>query len=137
MAESAKPVNLKIGVLIKIDLARITSIAIAVTFLASCAAEPVSTEGLMSFAVITSGDTVSYASAGSGPTISIVEVDGKPVDRPYGPIHLEPGTHSVTMKCDGSNRTSSITVSAGEVYQFNKVITPGVKGCAGSLSRVH
>jgi len=136
MAERAKPGNFKICGLMKIDVARITSIAIAVAFLASCAAGPVSTDGLKSVAVITSGDTVSYAGTGSGPTISIVEVDGKPADLPNGPIKLEPGTHSVTMKCDGSSRTSSITVSGGEVYQFNKVITPGVKGCAGSLSRV-
>ena len=136
MAESGKPVILKFGTLTRMDVARIIFNAIAVTCLASCMAEPVARDELRSVAVITSGDTVSYVGTESGPTIGIVEVDGKPVDRPNGPINLQPGTHSVTMRCDGSNRTNSITVSAGEIYQFNKVSTPGVKGCVGSLSRI-
>lgn len=79
---------------------------------------------------------MSYASPDVGTRISVVDVDGKPVKEPYGPIELEPGTHTVTLKCDGSLKTSTVTVSAGEVYQFSKLATPGVKGCVGSLSRV-
>jgi hypothetical protein len=88
-------------------------------------------------AILTSGDTVSYAgSSGSGPRASLVKIDGNAVDQPYGPIELEPGVHQVTMKCDNSVTTHSITVAAGEVYQFMTAYSSGGKGCVASLSRL-
>jgi hypothetical protein len=109
---------------------------IVITLMVGCAAVPAPGRELKNVALIMSGDVVSYASADVGTRISVVDVDGKPVKEPYGPIELEPGTHTVTLKCDGSLKTSTVTVAAGEVYQFSKLTTPGVKGCVGSLSRL-
>lgn len=114
----------------------IASIAITVTLIAGCALQPIRTDRLDKVAIITSGDTNVMALTKFGPVISLVEIDGKPVDKRYGPIELEPGTHSVTLKCGDQTKASSVTVAAGEVYQFAMVTTPGVKGCVGSLSRV-
>ena len=114
----------------------IASIAIAATLIAGCATERVTTDQLKRVAILTSGDTNFFALTRFGPVISVVEIDGKPIDKPYGPIELEPGTHLVTMKCGDAIKTNSVTVSAGEVYQFAIVTNPGVKGCLGSLSRV-
>ena len=101
-----------------------------------CAAPPAPNDRLRSVALVTSGDTVSFAFAGSVPAIVVVEIDGSPTDKPYGPIELKPGPHSVTMKCGDSLRSSNLTVRAGEIYQFNKIVSPGVKGCVASLSRM-
>ena len=87
-------------------------------------------------ALITSGDTYFTGTTRFGPEISVVEIDGKLVDKPYGIIELEPGMHSVVMRCGNTIKTRTVTVSAGEVYQFAMITTPGVRGCAGSLSRV-
>lgn len=120
----------------KTNPSRIALTAMAVTLMAGCAAAPGPGHELKNVALIMSGDVVSYATADVGTRISVVDVDGKPVKAPYGPIELEPGTHTVTLKCDGALKTSTVTVAAGEVYQFSKLTTPGVKGCVGSLSRV-
>jgi len=120
----------------RIHIHHIASIAITATLIAGCATEPVTTDHLNRVAIITSGNTNFFALTRFGPVISVVEIDGKPIDKPYGPVELEPGTHSVTMKCGDSTRTNTVTVSAGEVYQFAIVTTPGVKGCFGALSRV-
>jgi hypothetical protein len=109
---------------------------ISILLLAGCAAQPASSGRLKSSAIITSGDTVSYLSADTALGVSVTEIDGKPVASPYGPIDLVPGKHTVTMKCGDTAKTSAVTVAAGEVYQFNKIVTPGVKGCVGSLLRV-
>ncbi|MEK7230630.1 MAG: nuclear transport factor 2 family protein [Pseudomonadota bacterium] len=109
---------------------------IAVTLVAGCAMQPVRTDRLDRVAIITSGSTNIGAVARFRPVVSVVEIDGKPVAKPYGPIELAPGPHSVTMKCGDSTKTSSVTVAAGEVYEFAFATTPAVKGCVGSLSRV-
>lgn len=114
----------------------VASIAIALSFIAGCATGPVRTDRLDKVAIVTSGDTNVMALTRFGPVISIVEVDGKPVDRRYGPIELAPGAHSVTLKCGDSTKVNSVNALAGEVYQFAMVTAPGVKGCVGSLSRV-
>ncbi len=114
----------------------IASIAVAVTLLGGCAMQPVRTDRLDKVAIITSGNTNAKAVARFRPIVSVVEIDGKPVDKPYGPIELAPGPHSVTMKCGDSTKTGSMTVAAGEVYEFTFATTPGVPGCVGSLSRV-
>jgi hypothetical protein len=86
-------------------------------------------------AILTSGGVVSYTAASeSGPRVSVAEIDGRPVDRPYGPLELAPGKHAVTLKCGNSVTTNIVTVAAGEVYQFNAAA--GAKGCIGSLSRL-
>ena len=120
----------------KIPIPHLASIVVTVVLTAGCATKPAPADHLKNVAIIMPGDAVSFTLSGSGPVISVVEVDGKPVDTPHGPIKLPPGTHSVTMKCDGSIHTNTVTVSAGEVYQFAMVARAGVKGCVGSLSRV-
>lgn len=120
----------------KIRMSHVASIAIAVALLAGCATRPVPTDRLKNVAIITSGNTNLFALTKFDPVISVVDVDGRAVDKRYGPIELEPGTHSVTMKCGDETKTIKVTVAAGEVYQFAHVTTPGVKGCSGSLSRV-
>ena len=120
----------------KIHIHHIAWAAVAATLLAGCATESLRTRPLNRVALITSGDTYFSASTRFGPDISVVKIDGKAVDRPYGPIELEPGAHSVTMKCGDSIKARTVTVSAGEIYQFAMVATPGARGCWGSLSRV-
>jgi ketosteroid isomerase-like protein len=110
--------------------------AIAVTLIAGCAIKPVSKERLSKVAVITSGDTNIRALTKFGRLITVVAIDGAPNDKPYGPIELDPGTHSVTMKCGDATNTNTLTVLPGEVYQFSMVTTPEVKGCSATLSRV-
>lgn len=109
---------------------------IAVMLIAGCAIKPVSKDRLSKVAVITSGDTNIRSLTKFGRLITVVAIDGVPNDKPYGPIELEPGTHSVTMKCGDATNTSTLTVLPGEVYQFAMVTTPGVKGCSANLSRV-
>ena len=120
----------------KIRMSHIASMAIAAALVAGCATRPVPTDRLKNVAIITSGNTNLFSLTKFGPVISVVDVDGKPVDKRYGPIELEPGTHSVTMKCGDETKAIKLTVAAGEVYQFAHVTTPGVKGCSGALSRV-
>ena len=124
----------------KIQAFRVALLSATVTLTVGCASTSTSTSAptrnLRNVALITSGDIVSYTSMGSDPAISLVDVDGKPVAEPHGLIELVPGTHSVTMKCYDTVRTHKVTVRAGEVYQFNKVTKPGVRGCVGALSRV-
>ena len=112
-----------------------STIALAVMLMAGCSTQPVAGGRLKSMAIITSGDTVSYTSA-DGFGVSVTEIDGKPVDSPYGPIELAPGKHEVAMKCGDTVKINTVTVAAGEVYQFNKIVSPGVKGCVGSLLRI-
>ena len=110
--------------------------AIAVTLVAGCAMQPVRTDRLDNAAIITSGTTNMKGVARFRSMVSVVDIDGKPVDKPYGPIELVPGRHSVTMKCGDSTKTSPLTVAAGEVYEFAYETPSGVKGCVGSLTRV-
>ncbi len=114
----------------------IASTVIAVTLIAGCAIKRVPTDRLGKVAVITSGDTNLRALTRFGRLITVVAIDGTPNDKPYGPIELEPGTHSVTMKCGDATNTHTVTVLPGEVYQFAMVASPGVEGCSGSLERI-
>ena len=117
-------------------LLRFALIVVPAALMAGCGSAPPSGRPLRSVALIMSGDVVSYSSRGIGSEISIVDVDGKPAAEPYGPLELTPGKHAVTLKCDSAVKTHTLTVAAGEVYQFVKASSPGGKGCTGSLSRV-
>jgi hypothetical protein len=115
---------------------RIACTTLAALLLASCESPPVTHRNPRSVALIMSGDFVSYSSTGFGARISVVEVDGKPVKEPYGPVELAPGRHTVMLACDGAHTPHTLTVAAGEVYQFVVRTRPGAKGCVGALSRV-
>jgi len=69
----------------------------------------------------------------------LVEIDGKPVAKPYGPIELAPGPHSVTMKCGDSTKTSSVTVGGGECMNLPLLLRrcPGMRRVSipGAFSR--
>lgn len=108
--------------------------ALAPLLLAGCAAPPAGKP--RSVALIMSGDFMSYGSQGVGTRVSVVDVDGKPVEEPYGPVELAPGRHTVNIACDGANTPHTLTVAAGEVYQFAARTKPGAKGCTGTLARV-
>lgn len=111
-------------------------IAAACALTAGCESPPASGRTPRSGALIMSGDVVGYSSPGAGTRVSIVDVDGKPAKEAYGPLELAPGRHTVTLACDGVNTPHTLTVRAGEVYQFVVRAAPGAKGCAGALSRV-
>jgi hypothetical protein len=112
-------------------------ISAAVLALVAGCASVAPVDHLKTGAILTAGDIVSYSgSAGSGPRVSIVKVDGNAVDKPYGPIELSPGVHEVTMKCDNSITTNTITAVTGEVYQFMSASPGGGKGCVASLTRL-
>jgi hypothetical protein len=119
----------------KTRLSYIAAVASAVTMLAGCGTAQPSSQHLRSVALITSGDVVVYAAPGpSNIGVSIIEIDGRPVSEPYGPIELMPGIHTVMLKCDETVKALTRTFAGGEVYQFNRATTPGVKGCIGTLS---
>jgi len=117
------------------DICRIACTAVAAILLAGCASPHSGNRSPRTTALIMSGDVVSYGSPGFGPRVSISEVDGKPVAEPYGPLELAPGQHTVTLACDGSTNPHTLTMAAGEVYQF-LVRTSGPKGCIATLARV-
>jgi hypothetical protein len=71
-----------------------------------------------------------------GPEVAVADVDGKRTDSPQGPIKLDPGTHSIGMRCGDSVTWQTLKVAAGEVYLFAMRVTPGERGCTGYLSRV-
>jgi hypothetical protein len=108
--------------------------ALALLWLAGCVAPPAGKP--RSGAIIMSGDFMSYGAQGLGTRVSVVDVDGKPVTEPYGPVELAPGRHTINIACDGANATHTLAVAAGEVYQFTARARPGAKGCTGALARV-
>ena len=108
--------------------------ALALLWLAGCAAPPAGKP--RSVALIMSGDFMSYGAQGVGNRVSVVDVDGKPVAEPYGPVELAPGRHTVNIACNGAHAPHTLTVAAGEVYQFTARARPGAKGCTGALARV-
>jgi hypothetical protein len=118
----------------KIRLDYLATVTAAAMLTASCATGPFPDRAPSKVAIITAGHF--YASTSFGPEISVIEVDGKPTDRPYGPIALEPGAHTVTMKCGDTIKNWAVQAAAGEIYQFKIITTPGVKGCAGALARI-
>ena len=113
---------------------RALSVALAGLWLAGCAAPPAGKP--RSVAIIMSGDFWSYSAQGVGTRVRVVDVDGTPVKEPYGPVELAPGRHAVNLACDGVASPHMVNVAAGEVYQFAARTRPGVKGCAGMLTRV-
>lgn len=117
------------------NIYRIACAALAAMVLAACASPHSGNRSPRATALILSGDVVSYGSPGFGPRVSIAEVDGKPVAEPYGPLELAPGRHTVKLACDGSTNPHTLTMAAGEVYQF-LVRTAGAKGCIATLARV-
>ena len=127
-----------IYVICSMRLQHVALTMIAVVSLAGCATGPLPARPANTkVALITSGDNYFTGATRFGPEISVVDIDGKPVDKPFGLIELAPGTYTVAMKCGDSIKSRAVTVAAGEVYQFAMVTTPGVRGCAGILSRVH
>jgi hypothetical protein len=108
---------------------------LAALALAACTADPVN-RSPRNVALIMSGDVVAYSAPGFGPRVSVVDVDGKPVKEPRGPVELTPGRHTVNLECDGANAPHTLTVAAGEIYQFAARTKPGARGCTGTLSRV-
>ena len=120
----------------KATSASLASAVLAAILLAGCAAPPATARSPRTMAIIMSGDVVSYSSQATGPRISVVDVDGKPVKEPYGPVELAPGKHAVNLGCDGTNTPHTLTVKAGEVYQFATRAKSGVKGFTGALVRV-
>jgi hypothetical protein len=112
------------------------AVVVAALFMAGCAAPPNVNRTPRTVALIMSGDVVTYGSQGTGTRVSVVDVDGKPVKEPYGPVELTPGRHAVNLSCDGTNSPQQLTVKAGEVYQFATRANPGAKGCTGALVRV-
>src|SRR4051812_27402298 len=115
--------------------ARVGLALLAAALIAACAA-PTVNRSQRSFALIVSGDVVSLSSAAYGSRVGLVEVDGAPAKEMYGPVQLAPGRHTVKLSCGGTSNAQTLTMAAGEIYQFSARTTPGVKGCSGALSRV-
>ena len=115
--------------------AGVVAAVLGVLLLAGCAA-PAGNRNPRSVALIMSGDVVGYSSPGFGPRVSVVDVDGKPVKEPYGPVELAPGRHTVNLACEGAITLHTLTVAAGEVYQFAAHTKAGAKTCTGTLARV-
>jgi hypothetical protein len=86
-------------------------------------------------AIITAGDTNFFLATTFRPTVSVVEVDGAPPKNAYGPIELEPGPHTVKLKCGDLISEQNITAAAGEVYQFGIGMGRTLSGCRGVLGR--
>ena len=93
-------------------------VAGAVLALAGCAAPPQGQRPAGKVAYVTSGDTYFYGATRFGQDVSVTEVDGKPVAPPADPIELQPGTHSLRMKCGENISTHTLNVRAGEIYQY-------------------
>ena len=108
----------------------------AVLALAGCAVPPQVQRPAGKVAYVTSGDTYFYGATRFGQDVSVIEVDGKPVAPPADPIELQPGTHSLRMKCGENVSTHTLNVRAGDIYQYLVRPAPGGKGCAAALSRV-
>ena len=115
---------------------RVAFVAATVALTAGCTSPPTANRNPRSVALIMSGDVVGYSSPGAGTRVSIKDVDGKPAKETYGPLELAPGRHTVTLACDGTDTPHTLTVRAGEVYQFVVRSSSGAKGCTGALSRV-
>lgn len=110
-------------------LSSLVTVAATTALMAGCGSAPTTSRHLRDVALITSGDVVAYSAPGTTNIgVTVVDVDGKPVNEPYAPIELKPGSHTVTVKCDDINKTLTRTFAAGEVYQLNRGTLPGVKG---------
>ncbi len=108
----------------------------AVLIVAGCASPPQGSRPASKVALITSGDTYFYGATRFGQNITIVELDGKAVAANADPLELQPGAHTMKMKCGENISTHSFSVRAGEIYQYMMRAMPAGKGCAAALSRV-
>lgn len=111
-------------------------IAFFVLLLFGCATQPVPKEALTSSAVFTSGSVNVWSLTSGGSRVSLVSINGEPVDKPNGPVVVPPGTHKVVMACGGDPHEFDISVNAGEVYEFAYGVG-GTAGCRGGLVRVN
>ena len=110
--------------------------ATAVLMLAGCASPPQGSRPASKVALITSGDTYFYGATRFGQNITIVELDGKAVAANADPLELQPGTHTLKMKCGENVSAYSFVVRAGEIYQYAMRSMPDGKGCRAALARV-
>jgi hypothetical protein len=114
-------------------------ILIAATMLAAlsgCATSPQGVRPVSKVAYITSGDNYFYGATRHAQEIAVVELDGKAVAATVDPLELQPGRHTLKMKCSENISTHTMTVRAGEIYQYLMRSSPGGKGCSAALSRV-
>ncbi|MDB5808628.1 MAG: putative integron cassette protein [Betaproteobacteria bacterium] len=107
-----------------------------VLLVAGCAAPPSGNRAPRTVALIMSGDVVTYSATAPSQRVSVIDVDGKPVKEPLGPVELTPGRHSVNLGCDGTSAQQTVNVAAGEIYQFAVRTKSDVKGCTGALTRM-
>ena len=103
---------------------------------AGCAAPPQANRPVSKVAYITSGDTYFYGATRHGQDLAVIEIDGKAVAAHADPLELQPGRHSIKMKCGENISTHVLSVRAGDIYQYAMRSTTGVRGCAASLARV-
>ncbi len=108
----------------------------AALMLAGCASPPQGGRPVSKVALVTSGDTYFYGATRFGQDIAVVELDGKAVAAHSDPLELQPGTHTMKMKCGENISTHSFSVQAGEIYQYMMRAMPAGKGCAAALARV-
>ena len=110
-------------------------IACLLIFLFGCATQPVPKEALNTSAVFTSGSVNVWSLTSGGSRVSLVSINGEPVDKPNGPVVVALGTHKVVMACGRNRSEFEITVEAGEVYEYAYGIE-GASGCRGGLVKV-
>jgi len=117
-------------------LSRFFVFASAAALLAGCASPPQGQRPVGKVAFVTSGDTYFYGATRFGLDVAVTELVGKPVTLPADPIELQPGVHTLRMKCGENVSTHTLNVRAGEIYQYLVRPAPGGKGCAAALARV-
>lgn len=113
-----------------------TTVAVAAALMAGCATPPQGNRPVSKVAYVTSGGTYFYGATSFGPEISVVEIDAKAVAAPADPLELQPGTHTLKMKCGENVSMYSLTARAGEVYQYVMRAATDGKGCRAALARV-
>ena len=107
-----------------------TTAVVAAALMAGCATPPQGNRPASKVAYVTSGAT------SFGPQITVVEIDAKAVAAPADPLELQPGMHTLKMKCGENVSTYALTVRAGEIYQYVMRAATDGKGCRAALARV-
>lgn len=115
---------------------RHATVLAAIAVLAGCATPPPGGRPASKVAYITSGDTYFYGATRHAQDIAVVELDGAAVAAPADPLVLQPGRHALKLKCGDNVSTQTISVRAGEIYQFAMRTPPSGKGCEAALQRV-
>lgn len=113
-----------------------TTAVVAAALMAGCATPPQGNRPASKVAYVTSGGTYFYGATSFGPQITVVEIDAKAVAAPADPLELQPGTHTLKMKCGENVSTYALTVRAGEIYQYVMRAATDGKGCRAALARV-